>query len=229
MTSIDPHGPATRRPVTFDHDKALNRDDFICHLNHPLADRAMRMLRKQIWASGSDVELARVTARYAPGIDAPSIVAVARLVLAAADGQRLHEEVIAAGGRIRDDRFRRWDTIAEVRAALNAAGPDPVPVDLVQPYADLWPSIEQQVFASLDVRGATVRTASPPSSRHSQRRTRPRSLPFLASSSGQSASGSARSSSSSRSTIPTKTTSKRLSATAKRSSGGSQRFRRKPR
>jgi superfamily II DNA or RNA helicase len=144
----------SRRPITFDHRQALHRDDLVLvHLNHPLADRAMRMLRKQIWATGPDVDLARVSARFAPRIDEPSIVAVARLVLAASDGTRLHEEVIAAGGRIRDGRFRRWDTLAEVKAALEAAGPNPVPAHLVIPFAELWPSIERQVFASLEVRG----------------------------------------------------------------------------
>jgi superfamily II DNA or RNA helicase len=144
----------SRRPITFDHEQALHRDDLVLvHLNHPLADRAMRMLRKQIWASGQESDLARVTARYAPGLDEPSIVAVARLVLAATDGKRLHEEVIAAGGRIRDGRFRRWETVGEVQVALAAAGHDPVPADLVQQFADLWPSIEQQVFSALDARG----------------------------------------------------------------------------
>ena len=144
----------TRRPITFDHKQALHREDLVLvHLNHPLADRAMRMLRKQIWASGTDVELARVSARYAPGIEEPSVVAIARLVLAASDGKRLHEEVISAGGRIRDGRFRRFETVTEARAALDAAGRELVPVHLVQPYAELWPSIEQQVFAALEARG----------------------------------------------------------------------------
>jgi superfamily II DNA or RNA helicase len=144
----------SRRPITFDHTKALNRDDLVLvHLNHPLADRAMRMLRKQIWASGADLELARVSARYALGIDEPSIVAIARLVLAASDGKRLHEEVISAGGRIRDGRFRRWETVGEARAALDAAGPTLVAPQLVEPYAGLWPAIEQQVFAALEARG----------------------------------------------------------------------------
>lgn len=144
----------SRRSITFDHELALNRDDLVLvHLNHPLADRAMRMLRKQIWASGQELDLARVTARHAPGLDEPSVVAVARLVLAAPDGARLHEEVIAAGGRIRDARFRRWETVAEVNTALGAGGPEKVSADLVQPYADLWASIEQQVFTALEVRG----------------------------------------------------------------------------
>jgi hypothetical protein len=144
----------SRRPITFDHERALNRDDIVLvHLNHPLADRAMRMLRKQIWASGQELDLARVTARYAPSLDEPSIVAVARLVLAAPDGKRLHEEIIAAGGRIRESRFRRWETVGEVNEALRAGGAKKVSADVVKPYADLWPSIELQVFAALEARG----------------------------------------------------------------------------
>ncbi len=93
---------STLRPIVFDHDVAQGRDDVVLvHLNHRLVQMALRLLRAEVWASAAQRKLHRVTARLArnEALDAPAVVAHARLVVLGGDSQRLHEEILTAGGR----------------------------------------------------------------------------------------------------------------------------------
>ena len=117
------------RPITFDPDiAALHQGDVVlAHLNHPLVANATRLLRAEVWgqAAGAHSTLHRVAALRIPdqlSEGKPVIAAFSRLVIAGADGVRLHEEVFAAGGRILDDG-RRWErlTVRRLEAILNAA------------------------------------------------------------------------------------------------------------
>ena len=62
-------------------------------------------IRKNLWATGSQQRLARVTIRAVP--TQPGVLEIgdigllchARLVLTGANGYRLHEELVIAGGR----------------------------------------------------------------------------------------------------------------------------------
>ncbi|MBI4860169.1 MAG: hypothetical protein HY815_07875 [Candidatus Riflebacteria bacterium] len=67
--------------------------------------------------------VADVTARVVPAclIEAPALVAHARLLVIGGTSHRLHEELITAGGLIRGDRFARMNR-GELEAALTGAG-----------------------------------------------------------------------------------------------------------
>src|SRR5262249_46246648 len=127
-------------PVTFDHAVAGGADDVVlAHLGHRLVAQSLRLLRAEIWSSGSAVRLGRVCARVAD-IDEPAVVAHARLVITGADGHRLHEEVIQAGGRITRGRFARYN-VGQVRDALAAATADDAGATVKGEFVDLWDAI----------------------------------------------------------------------------------------
>lgn len=142
------------RPVTFDHATAQGRDNVVLvHLNHLLAQMAMRLLRAEVWASGGLKRLHRVTARLVPdsALDSPAVIAFGRLLVLGGDNHRLHEEIITAGGLIREGRFSRFN-VGEVKAALTAALPDPAPVPVRERLAALWPTISTPLFRALEAR-----------------------------------------------------------------------------
>lgn len=106
------------RPITFDHDVAKGRDDVVLvHLNHPLVQMSLRLLRAEVWARDDVKKLHRVTVRAVPDglLSEPAVVALSRLVVTGGDHHRLHEELTEAGGYLRDDAFRREDRVTEVR------------------------------------------------------------------------------------------------------------------
>lgn len=91
------------RPITFDESVSKGRDDMVlAHLNHRLPQMCLRLLRAEVWADKGRSKLQRVTARVVPNdiLDAPAVIAHARLVVIGGDSFRLHEEIIAAGGSI---------------------------------------------------------------------------------------------------------------------------------
>lgn len=149
------------RPITFDHEAAEDRDDVVLtHLNHRLVAQAMRTLRAEIWSSGADVRMGRVSARTAgDGLQGLGVVAYARLVLVGSDGRRLHEEVITAGGRVHNGRYARWKTVKETESNLAAASYTRAGEAVEQRIVDLWPDIADSVFAALEAR-ATDRVGS---------------------------------------------------------------------
>lgn len=111
------------RPVVFDHASAQSKDDVVLvHLNHRLAQMSLRLLRAEVWNVGQRRGLKRITARIVPDhlLPTPAIVAHARLVVIGGDSQRLHEEVITAGGFIKEGKFSRMK-VGEIEDALVAA------------------------------------------------------------------------------------------------------------
>jgi hypothetical protein len=103
----------------------------LVHLNHRLVQLASALLRAEVWKSGAGARLARVTVRLAPTGDAIVLAAHGRLVVTGASGRRLHEEIITAGGTVRDGRFARLGP-GDLDAAL-AAGSDHAPPERVLP------------------------------------------------------------------------------------------------
>ena len=98
------------RPVTFDESVSRGRDDVVlAHLNHRLPQMCLRLLRAEVWAERGRSKLHRVTARVVPNdvLDTPAVIAHARLVVIGGDSIRLHEEVIAAGGFIKERKLGR--------------------------------------------------------------------------------------------------------------------------
>ena len=139
-------------PITFDHAVAAGSDDVVlAHLGHRLVAQSLRLLRAEIWSSGSDVRLGRVCARVAD-VDEPVVVAHARLVVTGGGGQRLHEEVVQAGGRITSGRFSRYN-VGQVRNALGAATPDDAGEAVKAELVDLWDTIANPLYDAVEARG----------------------------------------------------------------------------
>ncbi|HXP33690.1 MAG TPA: DISARM system SNF2-like helicase DrmD [Acidimicrobiales bacterium] len=152
----DPLDPEQIRPITFDHDVAADAADdvVLAHLGHPLVTQAMRLLRGRIWSS-DESDLSRVTARIVPDAALTELVIVvhARLVITGRGGHRLHEEVIAAGGRVARGRFSREGYgVGELARVLGAAGDDLPPPHIREALARSWPTFEEQLQLALRAR-----------------------------------------------------------------------------
>lgn len=148
-----PHTKAIR-PIVFDASTARGRDDVVlAHLNHPLVQRCQRLLRAEVWTSGTASKLQRCTARIVAdnALSTPAVIAYGRLVVLGADGHRLHEELITAGGSIKEGRFSRMN-VGEVKDALAAATPNAAPGFIEEPLLSLWPKVSEQLLKSLEVR-----------------------------------------------------------------------------
>ena len=113
------------RPFVFDHALSKGREDVVLvQLNHRLVQMSLRLLRAEVWSPvGQKKRLNRVTARVVPdsALQHLAVVGHARLVVIGGDSQRLHEEIISAGGQIREGRFSRFGSLKETQNALAAA------------------------------------------------------------------------------------------------------------
>jgi hypothetical protein len=141
------------RPIVFDHDLVVGRDDVVlAHLNHRLVVMSLRLLRAEIWGS-FDRKLYRVTARTVPSysLDAPAVIAHARLLILGGDNQRLHEELIAAGGYLRAGRFVRMNE-RQLKDALAAAQPHMVTAHMCTELANQWPKHKDALVQALEGR-----------------------------------------------------------------------------
>ena len=151
-------------PFTFDGRVAKDRDDLVhCHLGHRLVTQSLRLLRAEVWGRGS---LARATARTVPtrpGVLQAGDVGVvchARLVITGADGHRLHEELVVAGGRLRSGRFARIDTLRDLDALLRSAGPSPKDLDVLASALSWWEDVvEPGLYRALERRSEAVQDA----------------------------------------------------------------------
>ncbi len=121
------------RPITFDHEVANGRDDVVLvHLNHPLVQMSLRLLRAEVWARDDVKKLNRVAVRTLPDakLDGPAAAVVSRLVITGGNHHRLHEELTEAGGYLRDVGFKREDRVTELRAWLDSSAPGTIPDSL---------------------------------------------------------------------------------------------------
>lgn len=119
------------RPITFDPDTARGHDDVVLvHLNHRLVQLAQSLLRAEVWASRGDEKLHRMCARaMSPNSTEkkPVLVVHARLVMLGATHQRLHEELLIAGGFLNEGQFTlASDDAALERLLLEATDKEPV-------------------------------------------------------------------------------------------------------
>lgn len=145
------------RPIVFDHALAQGRDDVVlAHLNHRLVRMCLHLLRAELWASETRRRLHRVAARVIPdsALDTPAVIAHGRILVLGGDSQRLHEEIISAGGTLAEGRFRRLNTVSEVQRLLDAALPVAAGEAVQARFRDLWPTISDSVLAALDRRTA---------------------------------------------------------------------------
>ncbi len=141
------------RPIVFDHSRALGRDDVVlAHLNHRLVAMSLRLLRAEVWGS-FDRKLYRVTARTVPSLqmDGPAVIAHARLLILGGDNQRLHEELIVAGGYLRAGRFVRMSE-RQLKEALTAAQYHMASQNIQQELAAQWPRHKDALVQALSGR-----------------------------------------------------------------------------
>ncbi len=144
----------TVRPIVFDHALATGRDDVVlCHLNHRLVQMCLRLLRAKLWSQGATKKLNRFTARMVPdrAVEALTVIAHGRLLVLGGDNQRVHEEIITAGGVIRDGRFARMN-VGDTETACAAAGEKGAPGFAEDALKTLWGKIEEPLFKSMEAR-----------------------------------------------------------------------------
>jgi hypothetical protein len=144
------------RPFVFDHALSKGREDVVLvHLNHRLVQMSLRPLRAEVWSpEGQKKKLDRVTARVVPdsALHHLAVVAHARLVVIGGDSQRLHEEIITAGGPIREGRFSRFGSLKEMQDALASATGQEPSEGVKRKLLDLWPRTAQAIHQALDAR-----------------------------------------------------------------------------
>jgi hypothetical protein len=142
------------RPIVFDHALAVGRDDVVlCHLNHRLVQMCLRLLRAEIWSQGVTKKLNRFTTRMVPdtALPTPAVLIHGRLLVLGGDNQRIHEEIIIAGGQIREGRFSRLG-VREVEAAAAAATNESAPGFIEDRLKELWAKIEAPLAQALEAR-----------------------------------------------------------------------------
>ncbi|PZU12878.1 MAG: helicase [Sphingobium sp.] len=143
------------RPITFDHDVAKGRDDVVLvHLNHPLVQMSLRLLRAEIWARDDVKKIHRVSARSLPDgqLEGPAVIVVSRLVITGGSHHRLHEELTEAGGYLRDTGFRREDRVTEVRRWLQDSSPAVLPDTTFAALRTRFDKQRDSVLGSVDAR-----------------------------------------------------------------------------
>lgn len=142
------------RPITFDHDLMKGRDDLVlAHLNHRLVQMCLRLLRAEIWSQESSKRLNRVSARISSdsSMANPVVIAHGRIVVLGGDNQRVHEEVIIAGGTIKEGRFSRLN-VGQVQTALDSGTDKEAPDAIKKSLQALWGKMSEPLLQSLEVR-----------------------------------------------------------------------------
>lgn len=143
------------RPITFDHEVAKGRDDVVLvHLNHPLVQKSLRLLRAEIWARDDVKKMHRVSARTLPDSQLGSIalVLVSRLVITGGNHHRLHEELTEVGGYLRDGAFKREEHIKVVSEWMDEAKPSAMPNALFDDLRSTFSKHEASIVKSAEAR-----------------------------------------------------------------------------
>ena len=151
------HHPHTgeRRPVTFDVRVAEGRDDVVLvHLDHPLVQRCLRLLRAEVWAREDVRRLHRVSVTSVPDgeIEAPLAVVWFRLVITGGDQHRLHEELTLAGGFLRHERFTRERRVTVLEELVRHASPITPSERLLRTLAERFDRHEHASMAAIEAR-----------------------------------------------------------------------------
>ncbi|GGV24053.1 helicase SNF2 family protein [Actinomadura cremea] len=157
LEKLPPDGRAPRQlPVTFDQKQAKGRDDLVlAHLGHPLVAMSTRLLRAA--ASNDNIDLSRVAAVVSddPELETTLVAAFSRYVLVGADGVRLHEEVLHAGGWAPEaGRFRRLENLGRLGDLLDRALTSGTPATprIQTRLADRFPDLRPGLEAALEWR-----------------------------------------------------------------------------
>jgi len=151
-----PH-TGVRRPITFDHEVAKDRDDVVlAHLNHRLVQMCLRLLREQVWAleAHGQKSLHRVSVRAFADTDLrnPVVVAWSRLVVTGGNHHRLHEELTLAGGELDHEAFRRIPQTGRLERLVDGADAVDPPAELFSALADRFHRHEESIRLSVEAR-----------------------------------------------------------------------------
>src|SRR5579875_592989 len=141
-----------QRPIVFDEALARGRDDVVlAHLNHRLVAMSLALLRAATWRTDLQI-LHRVTARVVPDLhlDTPAVAAFARLVILGGDSQRLHEELVAAGGTLRAGQRFEVMRDEDLRRVLTSATTRRVPPAWERRLAEAWPGHRERLYSALE-------------------------------------------------------------------------------
>jgi len=151
----DPFEREKMRPFVFDHNLAKGRDDVVLvHLNHRLVQMSLRLLRAEVWSMEGRKKLHRITARVVPDLSLPhpAVVVHGRLVVVGGDCHRLHEEILTAGGTIREGKFSRFGTIKEMEIALSAMTNQEPSESVKERLLTFWPKVSDALKQALELR-----------------------------------------------------------------------------
>ncbi len=143
------------RPISFDETVSRGRDDVVLvHLNHRLPQMCLRLLRAEVWAEKGRSKLQRVAARVVPNdvLDMPAVIAHARLVVIGGDSFRLHEEIIATGGFIRDQKWGTRLNVGQTEAALSGATSKEPSAAVKAKLLEIYPTLTSSLASALDSR-----------------------------------------------------------------------------
>ena len=142
------------RPIVFDPVLAAGRDDVVlAHLNHRLVQMCLRLLRAEVWSMGGSKKIHRVSSHVVPdsALSTPAIVAHGRIVVLGGDNHRVHEEVIMAGGILKEGRLVRMN-VGQTKAAYDAATGVPAPGFVEDRLVELWSRHSDQLLTALEAR-----------------------------------------------------------------------------
>lgn len=143
------------RPITFDHAVAKGREDLVLvHLNHRLVQMCLRLLRAEVWAGDDVKKLNRVTVRVVSDelLEAPALAVVSRLVITGGKHHRLHEELTVSGGLLRDQSFRREESVTRVQRWLDSSSPMKADDALFDALRSRFGCAEVAVLQAVDAR-----------------------------------------------------------------------------
>jgi hypothetical protein len=84
-------------------------------------------------------------------LDSPAVVAHARVVIVGNDGHKLHEEIITAGGFLREGRFSRMN-VGQISQALSSQSDELPNKTVLSKLTELWPKHLDALKSSLEVR-----------------------------------------------------------------------------
>ena len=140
-----------RRPIVFDPVLAKGRDDVVlAHLNHPLVDMSLRLLRAEIWKSGDNRVISRVTARLVPD---PRHARCHWPCTAGRSRRRRSPPSRRASGCRRPDRAGSVPPHGpgrhHARACRHNESTDP---GFARDVAELWSRLSQDLIRALEVR-----------------------------------------------------------------------------
>ena len=139
----------------FDHNLAKGREDVVLvHLNHRLVQMGLRLLRAEVWSREGHKRLHRITARIVPdnALQHLAMIAHARLVVIGGDCHRLHEEIITAGGMIREGRFARFGSLKEMQLAHDVATDREPSKNVQEKLMALWSKNADALRQALEAR-----------------------------------------------------------------------------